>query len=136
MNKPESDKNKKCVTFDNFGILFAVIEVCGTAPVYTSLCRGLKYLLKIPYFIGYSNMTEFLIFETVFCVKIKMYLRYMYFINLYLYDYFGLSFWGVLCFRTAPSGDEFLVPKTDWHNHKRLYRFIFHFYTFAVIHNL
>ena len=43
------------------------VVVCSAPTDYASLCRGLKYLLKIFYFIHYYlNMVEFLIFDTVF----------------------------------------------------------------------
>ena len=44
-----------------------VVAVYSASTAYTSLCRGLKYLLKIPYCIQYYlNMTRFLVFQTVF----------------------------------------------------------------------
>ena len=43
--KRESDKNHKCLSVSNFGILSLVI-VCSTSTVYTSLSRDSKYLLK------------------------------------------------------------------------------------------
>ena len=51
-------KNNKCLPVCNFGIL---------SIAYNSLRRGLKYLLKIPFFIlNYLNVAGFLIFKTVF----------------------------------------------------------------------
>ena len=41
-----SDKSKKCLS----GILSIVVD-CVFTPAYTSLCRGLKYLLKVRYII-------------------------------------------------------------------------------------
>ena len=64
-------------------------SVCITSTAYTSLCRGLKYLLKIGYIIlDYSGEAEFLISYTVFllqdgktslCLKIisQKYLQYL-----------------------------------------------------------
>ena len=44
-----------------------VIVICVFAPDYSSLCRGLEYLLKVGYIIAVdSNGAGFLIFETVF----------------------------------------------------------------------
>ena len=43
-----SNKSKKCLSFDNSGIL-SVVCLCPSA--YTSLCRGLKYLLKARYIV-------------------------------------------------------------------------------------
>ena len=53
----------------NFGTLFS--SVCVLAPTYTSLCRGLEYLLKVRYIIlVYPNGAGFLIFNSVFCCMI------------------------------------------------------------------
>ena len=58
------------MSVDNFGIMSIVIY--STSVAYTSLYRGLKYLLKIPYFIhNYPNMAGFLIFETLFWASRK-----------------------------------------------------------------
>ena len=43
-------------------------EFCSMSTVYTTLCRGPKYLLKVRYIIlVYPNVTRFLIFK-VFCL--------------------------------------------------------------------
>ena len=47
--KHESNRNKKCLSVGNFGIMSVV--VCSLSVAYTMLYRGLKYLLKIPYII-------------------------------------------------------------------------------------
>ena len=53
--KHESDKNKKCLSVDNSGILFVV---CSEFTAYTCLCRDLKYLLKVGYIIlVFPNVT-------------------------------------------------------------------------------
>ena len=58
--KHESDN--KCLSVGNFGIL-SVVVVCSASTAYTSLCRGLKYLLKIIYIIlVYPNVARFLNF--------------------------------------------------------------------------
>ena len=57
------DKNKQCLSVRNFGIQSAVIVVvvCSAFTAYTSLCRGLKYLLKVRYIIlVYPNLARFL----------------------------------------------------------------------------
>ena len=41
------DINKKCLSVGNSGILSVV--VCSASVTYTSLCRGLKYVLKLCY---------------------------------------------------------------------------------------
>ena len=65
IHKHESDKNKKCLSLGNFGVL-SVIVVCSAPIALTSLGRGLKYLLKVPYIIlDYPNVSEFLIFQTL-----------------------------------------------------------------------
>ena len=57
LNKHESDKNKKCSSVGNFGILSVVVIcsavvviVCSTSTAYTSLYRDLKYQLKYTIF--------------------------------------------------------------------------------------
>ena len=63
--KHELDKNKKCLSVDNFGILLSLDYRVPAA--FAGLCKGLKYLPKIQYFIlDYPNVTEFSIFKTVF----------------------------------------------------------------------
>ena len=55
--KDVSDNSKKCLCVGNFRILSVVVD---------SLCRGLKYLLKIKYIIlNYPNVAWFFIFETL-----------------------------------------------------------------------
>ena len=50
--KHVSDNSKKCLSVGNSGILSViVVVVCVLAPAYTSLCRGLEYLLKVRYII-------------------------------------------------------------------------------------
>ena len=60
--KHKSDKSKKFLYVSHFGILSVIVfhlssVICRHLPIfssstaYTSLCRGLKYLLKIQYFI-------------------------------------------------------------------------------------
>ena len=63
----ESDKNKKYLSANNFVFLSVfVVVICSASTSYTSLCRGLKNLLKIPYFSqDYSNVVGFLIIETL-----------------------------------------------------------------------
>ena len=52
--KHVSDNSKKYLSVGNFGILFVV---CSAYTAYTSLCRGLKYFLKVRYFIiNYPNV--------------------------------------------------------------------------------
>ena len=54
------NRNKKCLAL-------SVISVCSASTPYTSLCRDLEYLLKIPYIIHNDpNVPEFLIFKAVF----------------------------------------------------------------------
>ena len=66
----QSDKNKKCLSVGNFGILSVVI--CSASTAYTSLCRGWKYLLKMPYFIKYYlSVAGFSIFETLCLSRLK-----------------------------------------------------------------
>ena len=48
------DKSKKCLSVSNFEILCSV--VCSASAAYTSLCRGLKYLVN-------PNVARFLIFD-------------------------------------------------------------------------
>ena len=67
----EPDKNKKYLSVGNFKILsfvvFFVVVVAWAVNAYTSLCRVLNYLLKLPCFIlDYPNVVRFLIFETHF----------------------------------------------------------------------
>ena len=53
--KHVSDNSKKCLSV-----------VCVLAPAYISLCRGLKYLLKVKYIILVDPLrARFLIYETV-----------------------------------------------------------------------
>ena len=67
----ELDKNKEYLSVDNFGILSVFVS---TPKAYINLCRDLKYLLKIPYFIrDYPNMA-FFIFETVLLVCLVPYI--------------------------------------------------------------
>ena len=67
--KHKSDKNKKCVSVGNFKILSVT---CSASAAYTSLCRGLKYLLKVGYIIlDNLNLARFLISNTVFCCKME-----------------------------------------------------------------
>ena len=43
------------------------MSVCSASTAYTNLCTGLKYFLKIPYFIwNHPKVARFLIFEAVF----------------------------------------------------------------------
>ena len=66
--KHVSDNSKKCKSVGNFGILSVIcrLSVCRASTAYNSLCRGLKYLLKVSYIIlNYPNVTRFLIFETL-----------------------------------------------------------------------
>ena len=71
--KHKSDKNKKCLSVGNSGILSVVrclllSVVCSVSTVYTNIYRALKYLLKVRYIILiYPSLTGFLIFET-FCL--------------------------------------------------------------------
>ena len=65
------DNSKKYLYIGNSGILSVVIVVvvivCILALAYTSLCRGLEYLLKVRYTILVDpNGVGFLIFETIF----------------------------------------------------------------------
>ena len=49
------------------------ITVCSASTAYTRLCRGLKYLLKVPYIItNYPNVVGFLIFETLCLGSLKI----------------------------------------------------------------
>ena len=62
--KHESDKKEKCLSVIEKICLFSV--VCSASAVYSSLCRGLKYLLKVWYIIlVYPYVARFLIFETL-----------------------------------------------------------------------
>ena len=64
IHKHVSDNSKQCLPVSNFGILSVV--VCSASAANTSLCRGLKYLLKVPYNIQkYPNLAGILIFETL-----------------------------------------------------------------------
>ena len=64
--KHESDKNER---------FLSVVVVCSASTAYISLCRGMKYLLKIHYFIqNYANMNFFL-FPTLFFVPGLKYCR-------------------------------------------------------------
>ena len=64
MHKHVSEKSKKCLSVGNSEILYVV--VCVLALAYTSLCRGLQYLLKVRYIIVVNpNGAEVFIFETV-----------------------------------------------------------------------
>ena len=63
------DNSKKCLSIDNFEIPSVV---CSASAAYISLCRGLKYLLKVRYTIlVYCNVARFLISNTVFCCRIE-----------------------------------------------------------------
>ena len=63
--KHESDKNKKCLSVSNFGIL-SVVVICSTPTACASLCRFLEYLLKLTFFIqNHPSVAKFLIFKTV-----------------------------------------------------------------------
>ena len=63
-NVLESDKNETCLSVGNLGILSVIVPVaCSASTACTSLCRGLKYFLKIPYLIiDYPNLVKILIF--------------------------------------------------------------------------
>ena len=68
IHKHVSDNSKKnsYLSVGNFRILFVV---CSASAAYTSLCRGLKYLLKVRYVIlVYSNVAEILISNAVFFI--------------------------------------------------------------------
>ena len=82
--KQKSDLNKKYQLVGNFGIMSVVYVVFGAHLAFTSLCRGLKYLLKIlnsirdqPTWPDFSFLTMFYagcpIFEKVYH-KNKQYL--------------------------------------------------------------
>ena len=59
----ESDKNYVILAF----------VVCSASIAYNSLCRGLEYLLKIPYFIqNCPNVVWFLIFKTLCLGRSKL----------------------------------------------------------------
>ena len=52
-------------------------SVCHASTAYTSVCRGLKYLLKVRYIIlNYPNVARFLIFETL-CLRRAKTLTYV-----------------------------------------------------------
>ena len=64
--KHESDKNRKCLSV-----------CCYLWPTYTSLCRGLKKLLKVPYIIqDYPTEPGFFIFE-ILCLDTSKTLPYV-----------------------------------------------------------
>ena len=67
--KHESDKNNKCRSIGLFGILsvVSVVVLYSGSIAYTCLfIRGLKFLIKIPYFIqNYPKVVGFLIFESL-----------------------------------------------------------------------
>ena len=69
-----SDNSKKYLTVGNFGIMpvfryvcrYIYRSVCRASTTYNSLCRGLKYLLKVGYItLNFPNMAWFLILETL-----------------------------------------------------------------------
>ena len=52
-------------------------SVISALITYTRLCRGLEYLLKVPYIIlDYPNVPEFLIFDTL-CLDSSKKLSYV-----------------------------------------------------------
>ena len=71
--KHESDENKKCLYLSVVSKFCLVsIVVCSASKAYTSLFKGLKYLLKVGCFIlGYANAAWFLIFETLYLGRLK-----------------------------------------------------------------
>ena len=51
---------------------YLLLSVCNASIVYTSLCRGLKYLLKVQYIIlVYPNLANYLITNTVLCCRME-----------------------------------------------------------------
>ena len=56
MYNHESVKNKKYLSVSSYEI----VSACSASTVYTSLCRGIKYLLEVMYFIlVYCNVVGF-----------------------------------------------------------------------------
>ena len=63
--RPKCTNSKACLSC----ILefYLSLSICSASIAYTILCRGLKYLLKVPYIIlDYPNVSRFLIFGTLF----------------------------------------------------------------------
>ena len=63
-------KIRKVYLYVGYFEILSVVVVClwsgSTSAVYTSLCRGLKYLLNVPYIIlGYPILVGSLIFDTL-----------------------------------------------------------------------
>ena len=51
-------------------VVVVIIVVCVLAPAYTSLCRGLEYLLKVRYVVLLdTNGAGFLISNTIFSLR-------------------------------------------------------------------
>ena len=107
--KHVSDKNKTCLSADNFGIL-SVVVIYSLSTAYTSLCKGLKYLLKVKYFIlVYLNIA--------LCLKIKVYLHQTFTECVYnKYAHFDIS----LCQMQLQVIEGSLILLCFWFFHKLL----------------